>query len=93
MTAGLLAQSLHAEEAEKEVKAAVDAMNKQLPEEAQGGSMMPLTEEKEGGRKEEEREGKSPQEEQVLDTFGVEIDALDTVTVSALCKLVAACVC
>lgn len=84
---------LAAEEAEKDVKAAVDAMNKQLPEEAQGGSMMPLTEEKEGGREEAEGEGKAPQEEQVLDTFGVEIDALDTVTTRALCKVVAACVC
>ena len=75
------------------MKAAVDAINKQLPKEAQGGSLMPLTEEKQGGHEQEEGEGKSPQEEQVLDTFGVEIDALDTVTIRALCKAVAACVC
>lgn len=57
-----------AERAEEEVKAAADAINKQLPKEAQGGSLQPLVEEKEEG------------EAQPLDTFSSEIDSFDTVT-------------
>ncbi|KAL0041673.1 hypothetical protein WJX79_000444 [Trebouxia sp. C0005] len=53
------------EKAEQAVKEAAEAINKQLPQEAQGGSMQPLVEEKEEG------------EGQALDTFSVEIDALD----------------
>jgi len=56
-----------AEKAEQAVKEAAEAINKQLPKEAQGGSMQPLVEEKEEG------------EGQALDTFSVEIDALDQV--------------
>lgn len=72
-----------AEEAEKDVKAAAEAMNKQLPKEAQAGSMMPLTEETKSKEKEEggeaSEEKKQQQQDQVLDTFDVEIEALDTV--------------
>ncbi|DBA83627.1 hypothetical protein WJX77_005721 [Trebouxia sp. C0004] len=53
------------EEAEQVVKEAAEAINKQLPKEAQGGSMQPLVEEKQEG------------EGQALDTFSAEIDALD----------------
>ena len=63
------------EEAEKKIKAAADDMNKQLPKEAQAGSLQPLTEEKgEKGKK-----GGQQEDEQILDTFSVEIDALDQV--------------
>ncbi len=55
------------EKAEQAVKDAAEEMNKQLPEEAQGGSLQPLVEEKGEG------------EGQPLDTFSVEIDALDQV--------------
>ena len=60
---------MSAERAEEDVKAAADAINKQLPKEAQGGSMQPLVEEKEEG-----------EEGQPLDTFSSEIDSFDTVT-------------
>ena len=60
---------MSAERAEEEVKAAADAINKQLPKEAQGGSIQPLVEEKEEG-----------EEAQPLDTFSSEIDSFDTVT-------------
>ena len=60
---------MSAERAEEEVKAAADAINKQLPKEAQGSSMQPLVEEKEEG-----------EEGQPLDTFSSEIDSFDTVT-------------
>ena len=67
---------LSAERAEEKVKAAADAMNRQLPEEAQGGSMQPLAEEKEEG------------EAQPLDTFSSEIDSFDMVsTCSCDCHL------
>ena len=55
------------ERAEKEVKEAADALNKQLPKEAQGGSLQPLVEEKEEG------------EGQAIDTFSSEIDSFDQV--------------
>ena len=58
-----------AEKAEEEVKAAADAINEQLPKEAQDGSMQPLVEEKEEG-----------EEAQPLNTFSSEIDSFDTVT-------------
>lgn len=61
-------RSMCAERAEEEVKAAADAINKQLPKEAQGGSLQPLVEEKE------------EVEAQPLDTFSSEIDSFDTVT-------------
>lgn len=49
------------------MKAAADALNKQLPKDAQGGTMQPLVEEKEEG------------EGQPLDTFSSEIDSFDMV--------------
>lgn len=58
-----------AEKAEEEVKAAADAINEQLPKEAQDGSMQPLVEEKE-----------EAEEAQPLNTFSSEIDSFDTVT-------------
>ncbi len=58
---------LVAEKAEQAVKEAAEEINKQLPKEAQGGSMQPLVEEKEEG------------DGQALDTFSAEIDALDQV--------------
>lgn len=61
-------RSMSAERAEEEVKAAADAINQQLPKEAQGGSMQPLVEEKEEGAA------------QPLDTFSSEIDSFDTVS-------------
>lgn len=68
MTAQALKPLMSAERAEEEVKAAADAINKQLPKEAQGGSMQPLVEEKEEGQA------------QPLDTFSSEIDSFDMVT-------------
>lgn len=56
-----------AERAEQAVREAAEAINKQLPEDAQGGSMQPLVEEQ------GEVEG------QALDTFSAEIDVLDQV--------------
>lgn len=64
-----------AEKAEQAVKEAAEEMNKQLPKEAQGGSMQPLVEEKEEG------------EGQALDTFSAEIDALDQVHFKKWCEL------
>ena len=61
-----------AEKAEKAVKEAADAINQQLPKEAQGGSLQPLVEEREEG------------ESQPLDTFSSEIDSFDTVHSSCL---------
>lgn len=68
--AQLATRLMLAERAEAEVKAAADALNKQLPEEAQGGSLQPLVEEKEEGQ------GQS----QPLDTFSSEIDSFDMVS-------------
>ena len=51
------------------MKKAADALNKQLPKEAQGGSLQPLVEEKEEG------EGQG----QAIDTFSSEIDSFDQV--------------
>lgn len=65
------------------MEAAAEAMNKQLPKDAQAGSMMPLTEEAETAKGDktgdDDNEKKAQQQNQVLDTFDVEIDALDTV--------------
>ena len=66
--------SAFAEKAEQAVKEAAEAINKQLPKEAQGGSMQPLVEEKEEG------------EGQALDTFSAEIDALDQVRSCRWCE-------
>lgn len=49
------------------MKAAADALNKQLPKEVQGGSIQPLVEEQEEG------------EGQPIDTFSSEIDSFDQV--------------
>lgn len=67
-----------AEAAEKAVKEAAEAMNKQLPKEAQGGSLAPLTEEQEGSK----RQHKGKQDEQTLDTFNAENETFDLVSVA-----------
>ncbi len=64
-----------AEKAKQAVKEAAEEINKQLPKEAQGGSVQPLVEEKEEG------------EGQALDTFSAEIDALDQVRSERLGEL------
>ena len=54
-----------------------------LSKEAQAGSMMPLTEEQQSKDEEDQGPGKQQQEEQILDTFNAENEALDTVRHSA----------
>lgn len=86
--------------AEQAVKEAAEAMNRQLPEEAQGGSLQPLVEEKDGlgaDQKNEQEEGKGEEkdqrDEQILDTFSVEIDAIDQVCSSCICNFLLTVVC